>query len=181
MANGISCPFDLSETLFLAHKSATYPQPQILWQLSPPLQQLLLCVIYTLRRKLCNQELHNMQGIRDCTGSGPTSAPPCWLDLLYKIHPSLELRSCRYTDTGYNTPTTPNDAWTDFGNSRFLRHGGQLLRPTSWMASPTQEILQAPRPTPDWTDVSPVSLKPTAPRNLWKNQKNSPSLVLSTP
>ena len=43
---------DLSGTPFLAHMSATYPQPQIVWQLFPPPQQLLLCVISTLRREM---------------------------------------------------------------------------------------------------------------------------------
>ena len=97
-----------------------------------------------------------------------------------KIRPSLELRSCSYTDTGSEIPTTLSDAWTNLGNIRFLRHGGRLRRPTSGMASPTQESLQTPRPTPEYTEISPVSLKPTASKTLRPNGKSQPPLALST-
>ena len=91
-----------------------------------------------------------MRANRDSTASGPISAPPCQLDLLFKIHPYLELKYCRYMDIGSDMPSTPNYKWTDLGKSRFLGNGGQLRIPTSWMASPTQEILLTPRTTPDW-------------------------------
>ena len=109
MTDDASRLFDLSETPFLAHVSATYPQPQILC-LCPPPQKLLSCVISTLHRKLCKQELHKMCGSRDCTSSGPTSAPPCRLALLSKIRPSLKLRSCRHMNTGSGMPIIPSDA-----------------------------------------------------------------------
>ena len=61
MVDDTCCLFDLSDTPFLAHVSAIYPQPQILWQLYPPLQQLLPCVIFMLRIKLYKQEIHKMR------------------------------------------------------------------------------------------------------------------------
>ena len=123
--------FDLADTPFLAHISATYPQPHIPWQLCPLTLQLLSCVISTLRRKLCEQGLHSIRTNRDSTGSGPISAPPYRSALLSKIHPSLKLKSCRYMDTGSDMPSTPSAEWTDLGKSRFLRHGGKLRQPTS--------------------------------------------------
>ena len=56
-----------------------------------------------------------------------------------------------------------------------------MQRPTSWMASLTLEIPQAPNPTPDWIDVSPISLKPTALKNLRSNNKSPHPLALSNP
>ena len=67
-----------------------------------------------------------MRANRDSTGSGPIYAPPCQSALLSKIYPSLELKSCRYMDTGSDTPSTLSTKWTDLVKSRFLRHGGQL-------------------------------------------------------
>ena len=121
-----------------------------------------------------------MRANRDCTGSGPTSAPPCWSALLSKMHPSLNLKSCRYVDTESNMPTTSSNTWTDLGKSRFLKHGGRLRRPTSWMASPTQENLPMPRPTPDRKDVSPGSLKLKALRTLQSNEKRLSHSTSST-
>ena len=142
--------------------SLTYLQPYILWKLCPLPPQLLSCVISTLRTNIFEKGLHRMSANRDSTGSGPISAAPCQSAILSKIHLSLELKSCRYMDTGSNVSSTPSAEWTNLLNSQFLRHGGQLRRPTYWMASPTQESLPTPRPTPDWTDVSPRSSKPTA-------------------
>ena len=122
----------------------------------PP--QLISCVICTLCSQLCYQVLHRMHANRDSTGSGLISDPPYGPALLSNIHPSLELKYCRYMDTGFDMPSTPSAKWSDLGKSRFLRHGGQFRQPTSWMASLTQESLPTPRPTPDWTDVSPSSL-----------------------
>ena len=107
MADDKSRLFGLSDTLFLAHMPTTYPQPQITWQLYPLYHQLLSCVICTLCRKLYKQELHKMC---ECTGSGPNYAPLYRLALLSNIHPSLELISFRYTDTGSNLPTTPRNS-----------------------------------------------------------------------
>ena len=106
-----SCLFDLSDTTFLAHMCATYLQAQIAWQFPPLKKKLLSCVIFKLPMKLCKREIHKMLGSRGCADSGETSAPPCRLALLSKINPSLELISCRYTDTGFDMPTTPNGAW----------------------------------------------------------------------
>ena len=161
--------------------SATYPQPQILWQLCPLPSQLLSCIISTLRRNLCEREILKMPNIRGCTGSAPTSAPPCRSAPLSKIHSSLESRSYRYTDTGSDMPTTPIDDCTNLGKSRFLMRVGQLLQPISWMAFLTLKILQVLNPTPDWTDTSPVSLKPAVSRTLTSNEKRPPPLALSTP
>ena len=122
-----------------------------------------------------------MRGSRDCTGSGPTSDPPCWSAPIYKIHPSLELRSYRYMATGSDMSTTPSDAWNELGKSRFLRHGRPISRPTSLMVYLTQESLQTPKPTPDWTDNSPTSLKTTVYITLLSNKKRPPPLVFSTP
>ena len=98
--------------------------------------------------------MHNSIGY---TGSGPTSAPPCWSDLLSKVHPSLESRFYKYTDTGSDMPTTPNNAWNDLGKILFLMSEGQLWLPTSWVASLTLETPQTPKPTLDWTAASSVS------------------------
>ena len=134
-----------------------------------------------LLRKPCEQGLHKMRANRDSTGSGPISAPPCRSALFPKIHPSLDLKSCRYMDTGSGMPSTPSAEWTNLGKSQFLRHGGQLQRTTSWMASSTQESLPMPRPTPDWTDVSPGSSKPTAWKTLRSNKKRPSHSASSTP
>ena len=146
MADDASCLFYLADTPFLACMAVTYLQPHISWQICPLTPQLLLCVISTLLSKMCGQRLHRMRANTDSNSSGPISAPPCQLALLSKIHPSLELKSCSYMDTGFDMPSTPSTDWTDLGNSRFLRHKGQLRRPTSWMDSPTQESLPTPRP-----------------------------------
>ena len=174
IADDASCLFDLSDTTFLAYMYVTYQKPRILWKLCPLPSQLISCIISMMLRKPCNQGLHRTRADRDSTGSGPISAPPCRLDLLSKIHPSLKWKYCRYMETGSNTPSTPSANWTDLGKSRFLRHGGKLWQPTSWMASPTQEILPTPRPTPEWKDVSPGSSKPTAWRTLLPNKKRPP-------
>ena len=126
MVDDTSCLFDLSDTPFLAHVSVTYPQPQISWQLFPLPPQLFSCVISLLCRKLCNQELHWMRANRECTSIGPTYALPFLLSLISKIHPSLEMKYCRYMDTGSDMPTTPSDACIDLGKSQFLSHGGRL-------------------------------------------------------
>ena len=122
-----------------------------------------------------------MRNTIGCTGSGTTSAPPCWSDLLSRIRHSLELRSYIYTDTGSDIPTTLSDSWTNLGNIHVIRHVKRFLQPTSWMASPTLEILQTPNPTPDWKDASPVSLEPTVSITLRSNNKIPSPLVLSTP
>ena len=108
MADDASCLFGLSGTPFLAHMSVTYPQPHISWQLCPLLPQLLSCVISTLCRKPWEQGLHRMRANRDSTRNGPISDPPCWSALLSKIHSSLELKYCRYMDTGSDMPSTPS-------------------------------------------------------------------------
>ena len=77
--------------------------------------------------------------------------------------------------------TTPSNAWIDLGKCRFLRHGGQLRRPTSWMFSPTQELLQTHRPTSNSIEVSPFRLKHTKLRTLQSNEKRPPPLALSNP
>ena len=88
--------------------SATYPQPKFSWQICPLPQQLHLCVISMLYRKLFEKELHKMCGSIDCISSGPTSDPPCRPALLSKIHTSLDLKSCIYTDTGSDMTNTPS-------------------------------------------------------------------------
>ena len=161
--------FDLSDTPSLVRMSATYLQPQILWQLCPLPPQLISCVISMLRRKSCNQEIYRMCANRGCAVSGPTSASPCQSYLLSKMHPSLKLKSCRYMGTGLNILTTTSNTWNELGKIHFLRHGVWLRQPTSLMASPIQESLPEPRPTQDCTDVSPVSLKPRTSRTLLSN------------
>ena len=126
MADDTSCLFDLSDTPFIAHISVTYPQSHISRQLYPLKLQLLSCMIFTMRRKPCKKVLHRMRANRDSTGCGTISAPHCRSALLLKIHLSLKLKSCRYMDTGSDTPSTPSVEWTNLGNSRFLRHGGKL-------------------------------------------------------
>ena len=181
MADDASHLFDLSDTQFLAHISFTYPQLYILWQICPLPLQRISCVISTLHRKPCEKELHMMRANRDCIGIGPASDPPCQSTLLSNIHPSIKLKSYRYMDTGSDMPTTQSNAWKDLGNSRFLRYGGRLQRPTYWLAYLTQESLLKPRPAPDWTYILPGSLKPTALRTLQSNEKRPSRLVSSTP
>ena len=149
MADDTSRLFDLADTPFFAHMSVNYLQPHILWQLCPLPPQLLSCVISTLNKKLCEQGLYRMRANRSSIGSGSISAPPCQSALLSNIHPSLKLKPCRYMETGSNMPSTPSVKWTDLGKSRFLRHGGKLRQPTSWIASLTQESLPMLRPTPE--------------------------------
>ena len=118
--------FDISDTSFCSHIYDTYPQPQILWKLCPLPHKLLPCVISMLFRKMCYQEILRMISSRGCTVIGTTSAPPFWLVLLSNIHPSPELRTYMYIDTGSNIPTNPSDACNDLENNRFLRHGEWL-------------------------------------------------------
>ena len=129
MADNASCLFDLSGTPFISYMSITYLQSHILWQLCPLPPQLFSCMIYTLRRKPCKQGLHMMRTNRDSTGSAPISTPTCRSDLLSKIHPSLELKSCRYMDTGSDMPSNTSAEWTNLGKSWFLRHGGNCGNP----------------------------------------------------
>ena len=60
MADDTSCLFEISDTPFIVHMSATYPKLKFLWQLYPLLSQLLSCVISTLCRNMCNRELLNI-------------------------------------------------------------------------------------------------------------------------
>ena len=120
-----------------------------------------------------------MRGIRDCTGSGPTSAPPYQSALLSKIHPSLELRSYRYMDRGFNMPTNPSNACTDFRKSHFFQ---------AWRTIAATHILDGltdSRRPPDAQShngldrgISPVSFKTTASRTLCSNDKRPPPLVI---
>ena len=124
MSDDASCLFKISDISLLAHMSATYPQPQSLWQISflPP--DLLSCVIFILCKKPCERALLKKFDRRSSTSSGMTSAPPCQSKLLSKIHPSLASISSKYMGTESVTPSTPNAKWSDLGRSRFLRHGG---------------------------------------------------------
>ena len=134
MADDASRLFELSDISLLDHMSAAYPQLQSAWQLSLPSPDMLSFVISTLRRNPCEQELHNIIAIRGSTSSGATSAPPSRSILLSKIHLSLASRSCKSTGTVSDTPSTPRAEWTHLGRSRFLRHGGRLQQPTSWLS-----------------------------------------------
>ena len=57
-ADNASCLFNFPDTpFFISHMPSTYPQMKTSCKIYPPLPQLLSCMIYTLRRKLCNQNL----------------------------------------------------------------------------------------------------------------------------
>ena len=179
MADDTSFLFELSDTSLLAHMYTAYPYPQSLWQLSLPPPDLLSCVISTLCMNPCERGLHKILARRGSTSSGETSAPPSRSILISKIHPSLASRSFKSTGTVSDTPSTPSAEWTNLGRSWYLRHGGRLRRPTSWLASQRPESQQTPSPTADWTCISPGSLKPTGSRILWSDDKNSSSSALS--
>ena len=93
MVDEDSCLFDLSDTALLDHMSAAYPQPQSSWKFSLLPPDLLYCMISTLGRKPCGQELHKILASRGYTRSGATSTPPSRSILLSKIHPYLATRS----------------------------------------------------------------------------------------
>ena len=80
-----------------------------------------------------------------------------------------------------DTPSTPSAKWTKLGRSRFLRHGGRLGRPISWLVSQTPGIPPTPRSTTDWTCGSPGSLKPTGLGTLRSDRKKLPPSASSTP
>ena len=124
MADDASRLSYLSDTDFLKHMSVVHPQLHGSWQISLSPRELLSCVISTLRRKPCEPALLKMRDIRGCTGSGPTSVPPCRSILLSDIHPSLVLSSSKSTATVLGTPSTPSAGWTDLVKNRFLRHRG---------------------------------------------------------
>ena len=136
MADNVSRLFHFSDTQFIAHMYFAYPQPYILWKISPLPQELLSCVISTLHRKPRKRAVPTMRYSRGCTSSGYTSSgltsvPPCRLILISRIHPSLASKSSKSTSTGSVTPINPIAKWTNLGNNWFLRHGGRLQRPTS--------------------------------------------------
>ena len=137
MADNASRLFYLSDTDFLTHMSVVHPQLHASWQISLPPQELLSCVIPTLRRKPCDPALLKMRNSRGCTDSGPSSVPPCRSILLSKIHPSLTSSSSKSMATESGTPSTPSAGWTDLGKNRFLRHGGHCNGPPpGWSARP---------------------------------------------
>ena len=139
MADDSSRLFHLSHTEFLTHVSAVHPQSHGPWQISLPPPELLSWVVSMLHMKPCEPALHRMRDSRGCTGSGPTSVPPCWSILLSKVHPSLVSSSSKSTSIAFGTPGTPSAGWTNMGNNWFLRHGSHLQRPTSWRVCPTPE------------------------------------------
>ena len=161
MTNDDSRLFYLSGTEFLTHISVVHAQSHGSWQISLPLSELLSCVISTLRRKPCQPALLKIQDSRGCTSSGTTSVPPCQSILLSKIHPSLALRSSKSTTTAFSTPSTPSAGWINLRNNQFLRHGGQLQRPTSWMVCPTPENQLTLNHTTGLTSASRGNSRPT--------------------
>ena len=154
MANDASRLSYLSDTGFLTHMSVVHPQLHGLWQISLPPRELLSCVISTLRRKPCKPALLKMRDSRGCTGSGPASVPPCWSILLSMIHPSLASSFSKSTATESGTPSTPSAGWTNLGKNLFLRHGGRLQQPTSWMVFPTPENWLTPKRALGLTNAS---------------------------
>ena len=134
MEDDASRLFNLSDTKFITHMSVGYPHPHGLWNPPPPPLELLSCMIFTLRRKPCKQAILRMRDSRGYIGSGLNSVPPYWSILLSKIHPPFTSNSSKSTATGSITPGTLSAGWTDLGNNQFLRHGGRLQQPTSWMA-----------------------------------------------
>ena len=76
MADDASFLFGLSDTSLLAHMSAAYNQLQSLCQISLLPLDLLSYVISTLRRNMCERELHKILASRGSKSSGATSAPP---------------------------------------------------------------------------------------------------------
>ena len=166
--------FYLSNTDFLTHMSVVHPQLHGSWQIPLPPRELLSWVISTLRRNPYEPALLKMRDSRGCTGSGPTSVPPCRSILLSKIHPSLALSSSKSTATEFGTPSTPSAGWTDLGKNRFLRHGGRLQRPTSWMVFPTPENRPTPKRTLGSTSASHGNSRPTASKIPQSDEKGNP-------
>ena len=76
MADDTSHLFEISDTSLLAHMSSVYPQSKISWMISLPPPDMLSCVITTLHRRPCKQELHKILARRGSTSSAATSAPP---------------------------------------------------------------------------------------------------------
>ena len=161
MADNASRLFYLSDTDFLTHMYAVHPQSHGSWQFSLPPPELLSCMISTLFRKTCKPTLLRMRDRRGCTGSGPTYVQPYWSILLSKIHPSFASSSSKSTATEFSTPNTTSSGWTDLGKNWFLRYGGQLQRPTSWMVCLTPENLMTLKHTPGSTSVSCGNSRPT--------------------
>ena len=166
--------FYLSDTEFLTHMSVVYLQSHGLWQISLPLPELLSCMISTLLRKPCKPALLKMRDSRGCTGSGLTSAPTCWSILLSKIHPSLTSRFSESTATWFGTPRTTSTGWNDLGKNRFLRHGGRLQRPTSWIVSPTPENWLTPKRTLGSTSTSHGNSRPKTSKIPRSDEKRPP-------
>ena len=148
MADDASRLFYFPGTSFLAHMYAAYPQFLSFWKISPLPPQMLSCVISILCSKLCKGALIKMQGSRSCVRSGHNYAPPFRSNLISKIHTFPRSRYFGYMDTDSVMPTTPGNVTKDLGKSWFLRHGCRLRRPTSWVASPTREVLPTPNLTP---------------------------------
>ena len=138
-------------------------------------------MISTLRRKPCKKALHRMGDSRSYIVSGLTCVSPCWSILISNIHPSLALNSSKSMVTGSVTSGIPNAIWTDLGNNRFLRHGGQLQRPTSWMAFPIPEPPRTHKLTPVSTRDSPGSSKYMGLRIPQSSGENIPPWELFTP
>ena len=137
MADNASRLFYLSDTEFLIHMSIVHPQLHGLWQIFLPPLELLSCVISTLHRKPYEPALLKIRDSRGCTGSGPTSVPPCCSILLSKIHASLTSSSSKATATMFGARSTPSDGWTELGNNWFIRHGGDCNGPPpGWSARP---------------------------------------------
>ena len=182
MTGNVSLLFYLYDTSFLSHVYIAYPQPLGLWQISPLslLLELLSCVISTLRRNPCNRALLKMRDSRGCTGSGLTSVPTCQLILSFNIHTAFASKSSKSMCSKSDIPSTPSAEWTDLENNRFLRHGGRLQRPTSWMAYPTRESPSTPNLTPAWTYNSPANSKLIGSRILHSSGEKPLPWVLSS-
>ena len=74
-ADDASCLFGIYDTSLLAHMSAACPHPHSLWKISLPSPDIISCIISTLCRNPCEQELHKILYRRISTSSGATSAP----------------------------------------------------------------------------------------------------------
>ena len=138
-------------------------------------------MISTLRRKPCQPALLKMRDSRGCTSSGTNSVPPCQSILLSKIHPSLALRSSKSTTTAFSTPSTPSAGWINLRNNQFLRHGGQLQLPTSWMVCPTPENQLTLKHTPGLTSASRGNSRPMGSKTPLSDKKSPPHWELCTP
>ena len=122
-------------------------------------QELLSCMISTLHRKLCEQELLSMRDRTGCIRSVHTSVPPCWSVLLSKIYPSLSSKSSNSTGTGYDTPSPPITASYDLGRSPFLGHELKLQQPISCIDSLTPKITLTSNLTLAWKGGLPRNSK----------------------